>query len=727
MPSRFVCTKRGPSLCGRASAWLVCLLVIFSASAMAQLARVGPVDTNNGFPQWYQDPSGLVLDACLPNSAELTDGTCLVTPDQLASPTSPITFPNNFPDEFFFYNATSTMALPSGGNALLVLALEGAFLNGPVLAGDQMVFTRLRIRVDVPSPGGTYRVIHPFGVEVFPDVPAGLRTINFTNDIGLTAGNFAEALNGKITTFLRASTTAGGPASPFVVLNGGNTFLTDPLVTTPITGSPFGTNVFRIEGPNIGGPGIDFIESDQFTLMGRVHLAPVPSPVMVTRATYRRTSSSAQADVFATATPAIGVPDPVLSVTGTNCRGTLMSKMGTSYFAQAQLTDPNAIPASLLITNSSDSPVTFTETDLVDEVQITAANWDPATQMLSIQAFSGDQVAPPMLMALGLGPLDATGQLTVQTPLPPAEIVVVSSWGGRDTRKVTLGTFTYSSTTPYAADDIISGFLPADVASTIDILANDMPNMGVTPRILANPLHGTVTIDSLTGAAIYTPTPAYSGPDSFTYINSFNGVDSNVATVAFTVAHVNHAPLANPDSATASVTTAVTIDVLANDSDPDAGDTLDPLTVTIVSLPTSGDAVPNPNGTITFSPAPGSSGNITFDYTVSDNSGLASNPATVTVNVVSPDTLTITTASFRTTGEWRIRGTSTIPGPGNTITIHNGPDLTSPVLGTIAVDALGAFDFRLKNSAITPGPTNTISIESTKGGQVLAFPLAITN
>jgi hypothetical protein len=217
----------------------------------------------------------------------------------------------------------------------------------------------------------------------------------------------------------------------------------------------------------------------------------------------------------------------------------------------------------------------------------------------------------------------------------------------------------------------------------------------------------------------------YSGPDSFTYINNFNGVDSNVATVAFTVEHVNHAPFANPDSATASVTTAVTMDVLANDSDPDAGDTLDPLTVTIVTPPTSGDAVPNPNGTITFSPAPGSSGDVTFDYTVSDNNGLASNPATVTVTVVSPDTLTITLASFKTTGEWRIRGTSSIPGPGNTITIHNGPNLTSPVLGTIAVDALGAFDFRLKNTSITPGPTNTISIESTKGGQVLAFPLTI--
>src|SRR5689334_10718992 len=82
---------------------------LFAGNAFAQLARVGPVDRNNGFPQWYQDPSGLVLDACLPNSAELADGTCLVGPEQLTNPSAPISFPNNFPDEFFFFNANSTM------------------------------------------------------------------------------------------------------------------------------------------------------------------------------------------------------------------------------------------------------------------------------------------------------------------------------------------------------------------------------------------------------------------------------------------------------------------------------------------------------------------------------------------------------------------------------------------------------------------------------------------
>jgi Bacterial Ig domain len=706
------------------AACLFALLFIMAGNALGQLARVGPVDRNNGFPAWYQDSTGLALDPCLPNAQELADGTCLVDAEQLTNPASPISFPNNFPDEFFFWHGDSNLTV-NGGRALLVMALEGAFANA-VINGDQMVFARVRIRVDIPAPGGTYRVIHPFGVEEFPDLSPGIKSINFTSDVGTIAGDFSASLNGSITGFLRAAQTAGGPALDPVVLPGGHTFLADPLVTTAVTGSPFGTNVFRIEGPNIGGPGIDFIETDQFTLMGRVHLAPIASPVNVTRSTYRRDGYSAQADVFATASPSIGAPSPVLSVTGTHVLGTVMSKSGNKYFAQPVLQNPHSIPASLLITNSADTPTSFTETDVVDEVQITAAIYDPSMHVLTVRASSGDQLMPPSLMVVGIGQLDGMGQLTVQLPVPPAEVTVISSWGGRDTRKVSIASMVRNGNTTNAENDS-PGEFPADQPTTINVLNNDTPNMGVVPRILARPLHGTAVVNA-SGSVTYTPAAAYSGPDSFTYVNTDgNSVDSNVATVSFNVAFVNHPPIARPDAVTASVTTPVTIDVLGNDSDPDAGDTLNPLTVLIVTPPTRGDAIPNTNGSITFAPAPGSSGNITFTYTVQDSHGAASNPATVTVTVLSPDTITVTQAQFRTRGDWRIRGTSSIAGPGNTITIHNGPTLAGPVIGTIAVDATGAWDFSLKGTNIRPDATNTISVESTKGGQRLAVPLQITN
>ena len=78
--------------------------------------------------------------------------------------------------------------------------------------------------------------------------------------------------------------------------------------------------------------------------------------------------------------------------------------------------------------------------------------------------------------------------------------------------------------------------------------------------------------------------------------------------------------------------TPVTINVLANDTDPLG--TIDPSTVTVVT-PSSGQAVANPDGTITYTPGV-VLGNVTFTYTVDDNLGIAGNTATVTVFVDAP-------------------------------------------------------------------------------------------
>jgi hypothetical protein len=302
---------------------------------------------------------------------------------------------------------------------------------------------------------------------------------------------------------------------------------------------------------------------------------------------------------------------------------------------------------------------------------------------------------------------------------------VVSSHGGRDTRPVAVAAAKTQATLA-AQDDTLMQDLPADTASNIDILANDSPNTGVTPRILASPQHGSVQIDPASKQAIYTPTIGFSGPDAFSYINTdANGVDSNVALVSFNVAFLNHPPVANADTASSSVTTPININVLANDTDPDTGDTLNPMSVMVVTPPASGQAVAQSDGTIRFTPAV--AGQFTFQYTVKDSHGATSNPATVTVNVVAADSITIVRAQFRTRGDWRITGTNSIFGPGNMVTIHLGPTLAGPVLGTIAVDNLGNWDFVLKSVSIRPDSSNTISLESTKGGQRLAVPLQITN
>jgi hypothetical protein len=137
----------------------------------------------------------------------------------------------------------------------------------------------------------------------------------------------------------------------------------------------------------------------------------------------------------------------------------------------------------------------------------------------------------------------------------------------------------------------------------------------------------------LTGTAntvTYQPNPGYSGPDGLQFKANDGHVDStSAATVSITVNHVNRPPVANNDAATTSQSTAVTVNVLANDSDPDN----DPLTVTAVSVPTHGLAVANLDNTVTYVPDVGYFGPDSFTYTISDgNGGTASATVSILVN-----------------------------------------------------------------------------------------------
>ena len=98
--------------------------------------------------------------------------------------------------------------------------------------------------------------------------------------------------------------------------------------------------------------------------------------------------------------------------------------------------------------------------------------------------------------------------------------------------------------------------------------------------------------------------------------------------VTITVMDVNEAPVAAGDAAETDVDTAVVIAVLDNDTDEDAGDSL---TVQSVTQPADGSATINIDGTVTYTPEVGFSGDDSFGYTVTD--GSLSATATVSVTV----------------------------------------------------------------------------------------------
>ena len=94
---------------------------------------------------------------------------------------------------------------------------------------------------------------------------------------------------------------------------------------------------------------------------------------------------------------------------------------------------------------------------------------------------------------------------------------------------------------------------------------------------------------------------------------------------------VNSAPVAYNDSTSTAYETAVTINVLGNDTDPDG----DVLMVTSLSG-VNGSATITGSGAVSYTPPRGFSGTETFSYTVSDGNG-SSDTATVTV-IVAEDT-----------------------------------------------------------------------------------------
>jgi hypothetical protein len=93
----------------------------------------------------------------------------------------------------------------------------------------------------------------------------------------------------------------------------------------------------------------------------------------------------------------------------------------------------------------------------------------------------------------------------------------------------------------------------------------------------------------------------------------------------------NAAPVAADDAAETQTGSAVAIDVLANDVDPDG----DPLTVAAVTQGANG-AVSNDGSGVTYAPNAGFVGTDQFTYTVSDGQG-GEATATVSVNVTDPE------------------------------------------------------------------------------------------
>jgi hypothetical protein len=256
---------------------------------------------------------------------------------------------------------------------------------------------------------------------------------------------------------------------------------------------------------------------------------------------------------------------------------------------------------------------------------------------------------------------------------------------------------------------------PEDTSVIIAVLGNDTDADGnvLTVTGVSGATNGTAAINA-DGTVTFTPAANFNGTAGFNYAISDGNGGTASSSVAVTVAPpVNDAPVAVNDTATTSANTAVTINVLANDSDvdnvlpaaPNAG-----LTVSAVTQPADGTVVINiPATSVRYIPATNFSGTNTFTYTVSDGSLTAT--ATVTVNVTAGVDLDI--ACFSVPANGRVgRALSAV-----TINVNNGGTVNQPRTATLTGTQNGV-------PVYFPPNGQTISVSDPVGGGTsqFAFP-----
>ncbi|MEM7734300.1 MAG: Ig-like domain-containing protein [Deinococcota bacterium] len=238
----------------------------------------------------------------------------------------------------------------------------------------------------------------------------------------------------------------------------------------------------------------------------------------------------------------------------------------------------------------------------------------------------------------GISTIEYTLTDTEGNTSPPATITVTMQAIPLAIDDVSLDNPPGSTVTvnPLVNDVDSDGDLDPSTVNLTDPAAADTNGDGFND-VLIVPGQGAYSVNPTTGLVTFEPEPGFnSDPTPTTYtVQDEAGNVSNVATIT-----IDYVPVATDDSATTDPDTPVTIPILDNDSgdistpiitlQPPAGITPNP--DGSVTIPDEGTYVVNPNGTVTFTPEPGFNGPSTIDYTLTDDEGNVSNPATITVS-----------------------------------------------------------------------------------------------
>ncbi|WP_275575364.1 Ig-like domain-containing protein, partial [Methylocucumis oryzae] len=295
---------------------------------------------------------------------------------------------------------------------------------------------------------------------------------------------------------------------------------------------------------------------------------------------------------------------------------------------------------------------------------------------------------------------------------------------------------------PTASND--TGIGLEDDVQTGNVLANDSDPDGddltvtgfsvngenYTPGDSASiPGIGTFTLNS-DGDYTFTPEPDYHGPVPEITVTVSDGEFSTTSTLTLTVTPVSD--IAN-DNAVTDEDTAVIIDVLANDSFEGSP------VITSTSTPSHGTVEINADGTVTYTPNPGYTGNDSFSYTVTSPDGITE---TATVNIVVNPVNHAPTASNDTgigleddvqTGNVlandRDPDGDELTVTGFTVNGENytpGDNATIPGIGTFTLSSDGDYTFTPEPDYHGPVPEITVTVSDGEFSTTSTLTLTVT-
>ncbi len=207
--------------------------------------------------------------------------------------------------------------------------------------------------------------------------------------------------------------------------------------------------------------------------------------------------------------------------------------------------------------------------------------------------------------------------------------------GGEATAQVTLNILARNDAPVITQGNYSEVTLSEDalpIPFSLTLHASDSDNDPLSWHITVPAAHGTAAVSALAESATltYMPNPDYVGHDHF-QVEVSDGTLSQIMNIALTIESVNDAPIARDDSAETYDNTALTIDVLSNDTDVDN----DIISLTSVSSATYGTAT-IVGDVIVYTANSNVTATDTFTYSISDaHGGIAT--ATVTVDVSAMD------------------------------------------------------------------------------------------